>query len=121
MAVLVMTVPGDPKAKSRPRSGSNGNTFTPKTTKNAEKVLATYAMAARKGAPPVSGSLGIAVEFYCATKRRTDGDNLLKLVTDGLNRIVYEDDSQILEWFCRVHRGVGLQAARTEILVWELT
>lgn len=119
MAVLELIVPGDPIAKGRPRTGANNNTFTPKRTKDAEKVIAAYAAAAMDGLP-VLGEVGIAVEFYCATRRATDGDNLLKLVTDALNKIAYADDSQILEWFARVHRGVGKDAARTEIYVWEL-
>lgn len=62
--------------------------------------------------------VGLVVEFFCATRRHTDGDNLVKLVTDAMNKIVYKDDSQIVEWFCRIHRGVGAEAARTEILLY---
>lgn len=73
------------------------------------------------GIDPVSTPVGIAVEFFCATKRKTDGDNLLKLVTDAMNEIVYLDDSQIEFWYCRVYRGVGKKLARTEIRAWELS
>ena len=71
-----------------------------------------------RGNPPVVGPVGVAVEFFCATGRRSDGDNMFKLLTDAMNRIVFEDDSQIVEFFCRVIRGVGVEAARTQVLVY---
>lgn len=118
--ILDLVVRGDPVAKARARVTKSGGAFTPRRTAQAEAVLATVVRSAMAGRQPVAGPVGIAVQFYCATRRRADGDNLLKLVTDALNRIAYEDDSQILEWFARVHRGVGVQEARTEIFLWSM-
>ncbi len=115
-----MTVPGDPVAKGRPRVSPHGGVYSPRRTKQAEEVLASYAMPMMVGRSPTKAPVGLAVEFYCATQRKSDGDNLIKLVTDALNGVVFEDDSQIVEWFARIHRGVGKDAARTEIFVWEL-
>lgn len=120
MALLELTIPGDPVPKGRPRHGANGNSYTPSRTRAAEKVVAQYVALSMRGQKPSDARVGVAVEFFCATARRTDGDNLLKLVTDAMNEIVYDDDAQIEEYFCRVHRGVGAQAARTELFVWEL-
>lgn len=120
MAILELTLLGDPIPKGRPRIGKNGHAFTPERTRAAERAAITLLMVAMGDLPPVEGPVGIAVEFDCATKRRTDGDNLLKLVTDAMNGIVVVDDSQIMEWFCRVRRGVGKANAETRILVWEL-
>lgn len=119
MPLLNITVPGDPIPKGRPRSTSSGVTYTPPRTRAAEKVLAQVVGAAYRS-EPTAAPVGVAVEFYCATRRRTDGDNLLKLVTDACNGLVYVDDSQITEWFARVHRGVGQDQARTEIFMWSL-
>jgi crossover junction endodeoxyribonuclease RusA len=119
MALLEMTVPGDPVAKQRPRFG-NGRTYTPKETVNAELVIATLAKNKVRGRPPATGIVGLALEFYCATKDRKDADNLAKTVMDALNKVVYVDDRQIEELFVRVHRGVGRAAARTEVFLWSL-
>lgn len=118
-AILDMTVYGDPVAKGRPRMGPSGHAFTPERTRSAERALVAQLQTAMAGKLPSSGSIGMAVEFYCATKRKTDGDNLLKLVTDAMNEVVFVDDSQVLEWFVRVKRGVGKKDARTELFVWE--
>lgn len=120
MGLLELTVIGDPVPKGRPRT-AKGVTYTPPKTRDAENALLLFARRAMPlGAVRSEKPVGIAVEFFCATARRTDGDNLLKLVTDALNGLVYADDSQIEEWYCRVHRKVGKAQARTEIFVYEL-
>jgi Holliday junction resolvase RusA-like endonuclease len=120
MAILDLTLYGDPIAKGRPRMSPNGHTYTPERTRAGERAVSVQVMAAMRGAVPVDVAVGVAVEFHCATRRRTDGDNLLKLVTDAMNGIVIVDDSQIEEWFCRIIRGVGKANACTQILVYEL-
>jgi crossover junction endodeoxyribonuclease RusA len=120
MAILDLTLYGDPIPKGRPRVGKNGHAHTPERTRNAERAAITSMMEAMVGTEIADAPVGIAVEFFCATNRKTDGDNLLKLITDAMNEIVVTDDSLIEEWFCRVHRGVGKANARTQILVWYL-
>lgn len=120
MTLLEVTVPGDPVVKGRPRFGKNGHAFTDKRTRDAEKRLLGFVQVEWREYPPVDIPVGLAVEFYCATRRRCDGDNLMKLVTDAINGQVLVDDSQIQEWFCRIHRGVGLDEARTQILLYAL-
>ncbi len=120
MAILDLTLLGDPIAKGRPRLGKNGHAYTPERTKAAERAAQALMMAAMVDREPADVPLGLAVEFHCATKRGTDGDNLLKLVTDAANGIVFVDDSLIEEWYCRVYRGVGKANAKTQILVYEL-
>lgn len=120
MAILNLILYGDPIAKGRPRMGKNGHAFTPERTRSAERAVVASLMQAMQGVEIADVPVGIAVEFYCATKRKSDGDNLLKLVTDSMNEVVFTDDSLIEEWFCRIHRGVGKANARTEILVWKL-
>jgi crossover junction endodeoxyribonuclease RusA len=118
--ILDLTVPGDPIPKARPRSGANHVTYTPKRTRDAEKVIATLARAQLGPVEPVDVPVGISVVFHCATRRRTDGDNLLKLVTDALNQIAYTDDYLIEVFEVRVIRGIGPSGARTQITVWRL-
>jgi len=73
---------------------------------------------------PHAGPVGLWVAFYCATRRRTDGDNLAKLVTDCVQRGrrtdggVILDDAQIVRWELDVYRGCA--EPRTEVLLWAL-
>ncbi len=85
MDLLVLTVPGDPIPKGRPRTGS-GKVYTPARTRDAEDVVRVLARQAYGPRAAYAGAVGIVVSFWCATRRRTDGDNLLKLITDGLQR-----------------------------------
>lgn len=83
----------------------------------AEKIVTDIVIGLMDGQAPLTGPVSLNVVFSCATKRRTDGDNLLKLITDAMNKVVFEDDSQIEEFHCRVIRGVGKANARTVLQV----
>jgi Holliday junction resolvase RusA-like endonuclease len=120
MTILEITLWGDPVAKGRPRVGPNGHAYTPERTRAAERAAVAQFQAAMEGREPYGGPVGLAVEFFCATRRKSDGDNLLKLLTDSMNQVVIIDDAQIEEWYCRLHRGVGKKDARTTLLVHEL-
>lgn len=120
MTILEITLYGDPIPKGRPRMSANGHIHTPERTLSAERAAASAIQEAMVGIDPVSTPVGIHVEFFCATKRKTDHDNLLKLVTDAMNQLVYLDDSQIEVWSGRLVRGVGKKEALTRIRVWEL-
>lgn len=124
MDLFTAVVAGDPIPKGRPRSGRGGHHYTPKRTRDAEAALRELMTQVHDGAP-YEGDVGIELAFYCATKRRTDGDNLTKLVTDALQagadgRGVFADDSQILDWRIRVHRRIEGEQPRTEIRVYAL-
>lgn len=43
-----------------------------------------------------SGNLMACMTFHISDRRRKDLDNLIKSVMDALNKIVYDDDSQIV-------------------------
>lgn len=123
MLLLDITIPGDPIPKGRPRSGK-GRTYTPKRTRDAEaSIIELVDASGFATAMPYDGPVSLSVTFWCATRRRTDGDNLMKLVTDAIQRGrrevggVIMDDSQIEEWYCRVHRGVKGEEPRTYVTV----
>lgn len=109
MTVLVdTTIFGDPIPKGRPREDSrNRRTYTPARTQNAQDAMAWALLAGRLVSEPVAGpaEIKMVLRLRCATRRRTDGDNLIKLVMDAGNGIIYDDDSQITKWDVELERG----------------
>lgn len=117
MSVLVVTIPGEIRGKGRPRFTSRGGfarAFTDAKTANMEAWVKSCAAAAVTGAPiagPVAVQLevGVAVPASWSKKKREaalagamwpvgkpDLDNVLKLVGDACNGIVWADDRQIV-------------------------
>lgn len=116
---VAFTVLGDPRSKGRPRFTRYGRTYTPKTTVEAERAIAEVAREAFVSGP-FTEPVGIDLTFYCATKRRTDGDNLVKLVLDALNTIAYTDDFLVEQWNVRIYRKRDGETPRTEVLIYPL-
>ena len=50
---------------------------------------------------PVEGDLRIEAEFSLKRKGKRDLDNMLKVLCDSLNNIVYKDDNQLMEISCK--------------------
>lgn len=113
--MIEFTVPTAPVAKARARSTRSGQHYTPQKTVDFENMVAWYAKAAMAGKPLYEGALivtlyyGIPIpktleprikkgELIYPTKR-PDMDNYEKSVLDGMNGVVYKDDSQIVATF----------------------
>ena len=101
------TVPGQPVPKGRPRLGRDSHTYTPPRTKAYEKKVATIAKLAMLGRPPFEFSVSVTIYAFIKGRRRIDWDNIAKSITDAMNKIVYEDDSQIDE--AHVVKRVGCE------------
>lgn len=105
-----------PVSKARPRF-VNGRCYTPETTKVAEDAIAFIVKAhmIKHGLTTTLLPVSITLEFSfklpaSATKRdrellkqgklqnikKPDLDNLVKLVTDAMNKIAYNDDNQVV-------------------------
>lgn len=116
MQPVTLSIVGPPVGKGRPRfSRRSGVAFTPTPTRNAEayvRLLATEAMA---GQPAIEGPVDVKLAVICAVPKswskrrqaaalcnltrpsgRPDLDNVLKLLTDAMNGVVYRDDAQIV-------------------------
>jgi Holliday junction resolvase RusA-like endonuclease len=106
MAVVFETfVTMDPVAKGRPRSTKGGHMYTPTKTVQAEHRI--QEQVGREWAkPPLEGPVSFTLVVYLVRPKnaknkpyplsRPDGDNYLKLAADSLNRVMWKDDSIIV-------------------------
>lgn len=120
MAAVTFVVPGKPFGKQRPNFSKVGKyvrTYTPDDTVNYEtyiKILYKQEAGERyfdKGTPlrilivalyeiPKSTSKRKAARMRAGELRptgRPDTDNIAKVICDGLNKIAYYDDAQVVE------------------------
>ena len=88
-------VPGKPVPKGRPRFGK-GRAYTPRETMLAERAIA-MSFRATSRAKPLTGKVGLEVEFWYGDGRHGDLDNLVKTVSDALNGVAWVDDRQIVQ------------------------
>lgn len=109
---VIIFVPGE--AVPFARSGGNGKRrYTPSKQRSAMQALGTYANLAMQGKPPLTGPLHLQLRAtylfpasWSQKKRavtlwktsRPDTDNIVKLAKDAMNKIVFQDDAQIV-WF----------------------
>tara|TARA_Y100000310_G_scaffold184500_1_gene184621 strand:+ start:274 stop:747 length:474 start_codon:yes stop_codon:yes gene_type:complete len=110
---VTVSIPGRPVGKGRPRFGK-GKVYTPEPTRNAENTLQFYFRQACW--VPLEGPLSLTVAFCFKYPRswskarreaveggeepwymgKPDLDNLLKLVKDAGNGILWRDDAQVV-------------------------
>jgi len=121
VSALMFVVPGDPVPKARPRTVRTKNgrrrTYTPEKTLAAERAVAA---ACRKDCKPTvsdDAEYSVVVWFFCKTLRRSDVDNLAKTVLDGLNGVVWKDDSQVTDLEAHIVRGCA--EPRTKVTIRE--
>lgn len=113
---VAFTVPGEPQGKGRARVGRIGGQarmFTPAKTAAYEGLIALAARQAMGPLPLMLGPVHVEVEAVCSVPRswskrkqaqalagevrptgKPDADNVLKAVCDGMNGVVFKDDSQ---------------------------
>lgn len=114
---ITFEIPGDPVAKARPRAamvGGRARLYTPAKTEKYEARVAVFGQQAMAGRPALTGAVALSVAAYFPIPaswpkkrqeaaragaelhtKRPDLDNVLKAIKDGLNGIVWGDDSQV--------------------------
>ena len=119
MLQIDFTVPGQPRGKGRPRFARRGNfvtTYTDAATTTYEDQIRFYALRAMGGYKPLTMALEAFIHVRLPvpqsySKKRTEAclsgsewpckkpdlDNIVKSYMDGMNGIVYVDDSQVVE------------------------
>lgn len=115
-----VTILGEPVPKGRPRLGRGDQTYTPKRTKAAEDRIGWgWRQQVGPGRPDGESGFGVSALFCCRTWGPRDIDNLVKLILDALQGVVWANDKQVTE-LKNVTLRYGADVARTEILVWRV-
>ena len=123
-APIIITLPGQPRGKERPRAGSGGF-YTPSPTRAYEADLKLMARVAMRGRDRLEGPLKVLVIGTMQVPRswpvnlragaldnlswptvRPDWDNIGK-TTDALNGVVWGDDAQVIDG--RVIKAYGAE------------
>lgn len=100
MTLLAFTVPGDPIPKARARV-VRGHAFTPKRTEAYELRVRKAASDAIKHiakagiAWPTDARYEVSIVAHRRTAHAFDVDNLAKSVCDGVQGVVFANDSQV--------------------------
>lgn len=112
-----LIVPGEPIPQGRPKFSTQGGfvrAIDPPKSRNQKQLIALMARQKMINGQMLQGKLKLTVKVYChypkswSKKRiasdlntgketRPDTDNYIKLVQDSLNKVVYQDDSNIVE------------------------
>lgn len=117
--MITFSVPGVPVAKGRPRfSTASGfvRAHSPAKTVNYETLVRVSAQRAMLGRPPMSGPIRLsilivlpiptswskekqrkAVAGEVLPTKKPDMDNVVKALCDGMNSVVFRDDSNVVD------------------------
>lgn len=110
MASVSFEVWGKVRGKGRPRFASGGHAYTPKGTREYERLIRkAFENAPRRPPEPLSGPIAVCIMTYRQLPKSTpksvssepdthkpDIDNVAKIVLDALNGIAWEDDAQVV-------------------------
>jgi len=105
--MIDIVIHGKPVGKARPRFGRKKDggavTYTPRETKNYEQAVAALAQCAMMGKTLMEGPLRVTICAYFQHKTkigyhtsRPDLDNIIKIILDGLNGVVFKDDASVV-------------------------
>ena len=130
-SAIEFTLPGDPVAWSR--AGRNGGiTYPPPKQAAYARTMGWAAKAVMKGAGPLAGPVSLTVQATYTVPTSwpqakklaavfkpsvADLDNIVKQVSDALNKIAYADDAQICQIIAmKVYGPVAQVFVRVESL-----
>ena len=92
---IIFIVEGNPRAKQSFRYTKGGGYANP-ITQAWQDTVSLRAREVMAGRDPIPGDVSVRLVFVMKTYRRVDCDNLSKCVLDGLSRIVFCDDHQVM-------------------------
>ena len=135
---VIFQVDGTPVPKGRPRFARRGkfvSTYSPKTTVDYESKVSDAAKQAMGSQKPLEGPIVACIYITlpipasypkkrfkaCLSgeerpTKRSDIDNFVKAIFDGMNGVVFEDDSQVVSLHAtKVYGTIGM----VEVMVQE--
>jgi Holliday junction resolvase RusA-like endonuclease len=113
LLVFVVAAPPVPWQRTQTKGGQR---FTPKRQRAYQELVALHAAMALTRKPwPTRGTFAVELDVYTQDARRRDLDNFAKTVGDACNGVIWEDDSQIVEWRLRKH--IDRERPRIEVRV----
>lgn len=113
--MIKFTIPGEPKAKQRPRVTKQGIAYTPKQNieyenwvkqcyfiKNKQKMLEGQIKAVIKAYFTIPKSTSkkrrkLMIEEKIRPTKKPDTDNIAKIILDSLNTLAFDDDKQVVD------------------------
>jgi Holliday junction resolvase RusA-like endonuclease len=132
--MLAFEIPGEPVGKARPRFlRKTGLAYTPKKTESYENRVAAAAQHAMANNEPWTGPVKLECravylhpQSWSAKKKagadwktsKPDADNILKIVKDAMNKIVFHDDAQVV--YATIQKRYG-PIAKLVVVVTDLT
>lgn len=133
---ITLVVPGAPVAKGRPKIttiGGRARAFTPSKTRHYESEVGRSGYDAMEGAAPFDQPLCVTITAYVQMPKslsrdkrekalagtllpitKPDVDNYAKAAVDGLNGIVFRDDSVVTDLLVRKRYAAS---PRLEIII----
>jgi crossover junction endodeoxyribonuclease RusA len=105
MSTFAITVFGSPQPKQRARKGKGNRHYTPAETVRYERSVRSIAQLVIAPSWRKDGIYSLHVEAHFADRRARDIDNVIKAVSDALNGVAFDDDSQVTEVSGRKHLG----------------
>jgi len=135
--LIECVVLGQPVPKARPRLSRSGIAFTPKKTKDYEKMISSVIKSLYpEQTQSITGAVHVQLRIvfnrpkYMMTKKYQDGlvlhtkrpdiDNVIKAVLDALNSVLH-DDAQVAKITATKYYAEKHTPARTEITVSKIT
>lgn len=112
---ISFTIHGEPRGKGRPRFSRSGRVFTDPKTVAYERAIKATAQSVMAGRAALDGPVWVRIEAFLAAPssaskkkraamlsgelrptKRPDLDNIDKAILDGINGVVFKDDSQVV-------------------------
>lgn len=111
---ITFVIKGEPRGKGRPRFTKNGHAYTDEKTKAYECLVWQSYLDAANGykftspvrviimahfKPPKKSKkvVGDMLAGHILPTKKPDVDNVAKIILDGLNRIAWDDDTQVVD------------------------
>lgn len=112
---------GPPVGKERPRRaparpGQKARFYTPEKTRKYEQAVGWAALSKRPRGWALGAKYRVTLQAYFDTPRG-DLDNVLKSVLDGCNKVLWDDDVQVVEvYLYRLEAGPPRVVVTAEVV-----